>query len=81
MISDNGTKFVGAVNELKDLVGQLDQDKIHGMTAQKGFLFQITATIILHFDLPQQFTHELFHIYFTPLKHLPTINFLSLPWF
>ena len=36
-----------------------------------GFFFPIaqigkfTATIILHFDLPPQFTYELFHIYFT----------------
>ena len=28
MISDNGTNFVGAVTELKELVGQLDKDKI-----------------------------------------------------
>ena len=27
---------------------------------------KITAMIILHFDLPPQFTYELFHIYFTP---------------
>ena len=38
-----------------------------------GFFFPIayigkfTATIILHFDLPPQFTYELFHICFTPL--------------
>ena len=36
MISDNGTNFVGAVNELKELVGELDKDKIQGATAQKG---------------------------------------------
>ena len=35
MISDNGTNFVGAVNERKELC-QLDKDKIQGTTAQKG---------------------------------------------
>ena len=35
MICDNSTNFVGAVNELKELVGQLDKDKIQGATAQE----------------------------------------------
>ena len=36
MNSDNDTSFVRAVNELKEVAGQLDKDKIQIMTAQKG---------------------------------------------
>ena len=36
MISDCGTNFVGAVNELKELVSELDQDKTQQSTAHRG---------------------------------------------
>ena len=36
IISDNGTNFVGTVNWLKDLVAQLDREKIQRVTAYNG---------------------------------------------
>ena len=36
MISDNGSNFVGAERELRELVLQLDQDKIVKSVANKG---------------------------------------------
>ena len=36
MISDNGSNFVGAERELRELVSQLDQDKIVKSVANKG---------------------------------------------
>jgi len=42
MISDNGTNFVGAVRELKELVEQLDQDKIEKSAANKGIMWSFT---------------------------------------
>ena len=36
VFSDNGTNFVGAVNELKSLVSELGEEKIKGRTATKG---------------------------------------------
>ena len=39
VISDNGTNFVGAVNELKGLVKLLDREKIQRDTTQKGTIW------------------------------------------
>ena len=33
MIGDNGTTFVGAVNELQELMNQIDKNKIQRTTA------------------------------------------------
>ncbi|PFX19093.1 hypothetical protein AWC38_SpisGene16531 [Stylophora pistillata] len=49
MISDNGTNFVGAVNELKGLVGQLEKDKIQRTTTQKGVKWTFNPPGTPHF--------------------------------
>jgi len=49
MISDNGTNVTGAVNELKELVGQLNKDKIQGTTAQKGVKWTFNPPGAPHF--------------------------------
>ena len=49
MISDNGTNFVGAVNELQQIVRQLGKDKIQGTTAQKGVKWTFHLARAPHF--------------------------------
>ena len=49
MTSDNSTNFVGAVNEVKQLVDQLDRDKIQRTTAQKGVKWNFSPPGAPHF--------------------------------
>ena len=49
MISDNGGNFIGANNELKELVRALDQDKILQSTANKGISWQFNPPLAPHF--------------------------------
>ena len=49
MVSDCGSNFVVAVNELKELVGQLDQDKIQQTTAYRGVKWNFNPPGAPHF--------------------------------
>ena len=49
MISDNGTNFVGANRELKDLLKQLDRDKIVHSTANQGIKWKFNPPLAPHF--------------------------------
>jgi len=49
MISDNGSNFVGAGRELKELVAQLDQDKIVQSAANKGVKWSFNPPLLPHF--------------------------------
>ena len=49
MFSDNGGNFVKADKELKDLVNQLDQEKIKQATANKGVQWSLNPPAALHF--------------------------------
>ena len=49
VVSDNGSNFVGAVNELKELVGQLDQEKIQRATAKNGIKWKFNPPGGPHF--------------------------------
>ena len=49
MHSDNGGNFVGADNELKELVSQLDTGKIVSTTANKGIKWNFNPPLAPHF--------------------------------
>ena len=49
MISDNGTNFLGAKRELRELVEQLDRDKIEKLAANKGIKWSFNPPSAPHF--------------------------------
>ncbi|CAG2252551.1 unnamed protein product [Mytilus edulis] len=49
MISDNGTNFVGANRELKELVALLDKDKIHNSISNQGIKWHFNPPLAPHF--------------------------------
>jgi hypothetical protein len=49
VVSDNGTNFVGAINELKELAGQLDEDKIKRKTSDKKVRWLFNPPAAPHF--------------------------------
>ena len=49
MISDNGTNFVGANQELRELVKSLDKDKIKRSAANKGIKWHFNPPLVPHF--------------------------------
>ncbi|KAK3739386.1 hypothetical protein QZH41_006465 [Actinostola sp. cb2023] len=49
MVGDNGTNFVGAVNQLKQLVNQLDKDKVQQVTANKDVNWKFNPRGAPHF--------------------------------
>ncbi|CAG2208619.1 unnamed protein product [Mytilus edulis] len=50
IISDNGTNFVGANRELKELVALLDKDKIHNSISNQGIKWHFNQPFAPHFD-------------------------------
>lgn len=48
MLSDQGTNFIGADHELKDLVKQIDTDQIVTRTADKGIEWQFNPPLAPH---------------------------------
>ena len=49
MTNDNGTNFVGAVNELKELVNRLDKDKILRVGRQSNIKWKFNPPAAPHF--------------------------------
>ena len=52
VLSDNGTNFVGAVRELKELVEKLDRDKVIHSTANQGIEWKFNPPAAPHFGGP-----------------------------
>ena len=51
MLSDNGTNFVAAERELRELVEALDQSKIAQSTANKGIMWHFNPPLAPHFGV------------------------------
>ena len=51
MLSDNGTNFVAAERELRELVQALDQSKIAQSTANKGVMWHFNPPLAPHFGV------------------------------
>ena len=49
MLSDNGTNFVGAEKEIRELVGQLDHDQLQRMTSSHGVTWHWNPPLAPHF--------------------------------
>ena len=49
MLSDNGTNFVGADNELRELVEQIDPEVVQRMTAKRGITWYWNPPVAPHF--------------------------------
>ena len=49
MLSDNGSNYVGAAREIKELVDSMDQDKIQRLTSNQGIEWQFNPPEAPHF--------------------------------
>jgi hypothetical protein len=49
MLSDNGTNFVGGHNEIRELVAQIDRDKVNSKTSNKGLQWHWNPPVSPHF--------------------------------
>ena len=49
MLSDNGSNYVGAAQEIKELVDSMDQDKIQRLTSNQGIEWQFNPPEAPHF--------------------------------
>ena len=49
MLSDNGTNFVGAEKEIRELVSQLDREQLQRMTSNRGVTWHWNPPLAPHF--------------------------------